>query len=165
MSGSDPLAHPSQPPLPQTSQPPSHIAVHRAKRVRVAVLEVLIPPAQAPIHVRHDRLRHSLAGSPGHTDRIEFTATTRLGGLCYGLVVLVPWLATPPLGDAVSVRYRTALHRTEADFHRSIPSPAQAHERSRPGCSNVLTAAAHEKNQAVSRLNIAAPEDGRTPRF
>jgi hypothetical protein len=54
MGGSNPLAHPIQPPLQQTSQSPSHIAVHRAKRVRVVVLEVLIPPAQTPIHVRHD---------------------------------------------------------------------------------------------------------------
>jgi transposase len=46
----------------------------------------------------------------------------------YGLVVLVPLLSTPPLGDAVTVRYRTILHRTEADSHRFIHSPSQAHE-------------------------------------
>src|ERR1022692_5148240 len=51
------------------------------------------------------------------------------GRLCYGLVVLVPLLSTPHRCDAVTVRYRTALHRTEADFHRSIPLPSQAHER------------------------------------
>ena len=73
------------------------------------------------------RLRHSLAGSPIHADRIEFTATTLIGRLCYGLVVLVPLLSTPHYCDAVTVRYRTALHRTEADFHRPIPTPSQAH--------------------------------------
>src|ERR1022692_5120068 len=51
------------------------------------------------------------------------------GRLCYGLVVLVPLLSTPHRCDAVTVRYRTALHRTEADFHRSIPLPSQAHDR------------------------------------
>ena len=81
------------------------------------------------IYARPDRLRQSLEGSPVHTDRIEFTATTHAGRLCYGLVVLVPVLSTPPRGDAVTVRYRTVLHRTEADFHGSIPSPSQAHER------------------------------------
>ncbi len=86
-------------------------------------------PGCQRIDARSDRLRHSLEGSPVHTDRIEFTATTCLGSLCYGLVVLVPLLSTPPRGDAVTVRYRTALHRTETDFHRSIPSPSQAHER------------------------------------
>jgi hypothetical protein len=49
------------------------------------------------------------------------------GRLCYGLVVLVPLLSTPHRCDAVTVRYHTALHRTEADFHRSIPSLSQAH--------------------------------------
>jgi hypothetical protein len=73
------------------------------------------------------RLRHSLAGSPNHTDRIEFTVTAHTGRLCYGLVVLVPLLSTPPCGDAVTVRYNTILHRTEADFHRPIPTPSQAH--------------------------------------
>src|ERR1019366_6378766 len=89
-------------------------------------------PGCQRIYARPDRLRHSLEGSPGHTDRIEFTATTRLGSLCYGLVVLVPLLSTPPHGDAVTVRYRTALRRTEADFHGSIPPPSQAHERGPP---------------------------------
>jgi len=75
------------------------------------------------------RLRLSLEDSPIHTDRIEFTAAVLLDNLCYGLVVLVPLLSTPHCCDAVTVRYRTALHRTEADFHRSIPLPSQAHER------------------------------------
>src|SRR5712692_8195442 len=51
------------------------------------------------------------------------------GRLCYGLVVLVALLSTPDCSDAVTVRYRTVHHRTEADFHRPIPSPSQAHER------------------------------------
>jgi hypothetical protein len=50
-----------------------------------------------------------------------------LDSLCYGLVVLSPLLSTPPCCDAVTVRYRTIPHRTETDFHRSIPSPSQAH--------------------------------------
>jgi hypothetical protein len=75
------------------------------------------------------RLRLSLEGSPSHADRIEFTATAHTDRLCYGLVVLVPLLSTPHYCDAVTVRYRTILHRTEADFHRLIPPPSQAHER------------------------------------
>src|SRR6266704_4225444 len=55
------------------------------------------------------------------------------GRLRYGLVVLVALLSTPDCSDAVTVRYRTVHHRTEADFHRPIPSPSQAHERDRPG--------------------------------
>ena len=47
----------------------------------------------------------------------------------YGLAVLVPLLSTPCCRDAVTVRYRTILHRTEADFHRPIPTLSQAHER------------------------------------
>ena len=77
------------------------------------------------------RLRPSLADSPTHADRIEFTADGPQAALCYGLVVLVPLLSTPCCHDAVTVRYRTALHRTEADFHRPIPTPSQAHERDR----------------------------------
>ncbi len=57
------------------------------------------------------------------------------GRLCYGLVVLVALLSTPDCSDAVTVRYRTVHHRTEADFHRPIPSPSQAHERDRLGRS------------------------------
>ena len=78
---------------------------------------------------RRDRLRLALADSPNLADRIEFTATTLSDSLCYGLVVLSPLLSTPHCCDAVTVRYRTALHRTETDSHRSIPSPSQAHER------------------------------------
>jgi hypothetical protein len=82
-----------------------------------------------PVGFAHrDRLRLSLADSPTHTDRIEFTATVPPDSLCYGLVVLSPLLPTPPRGDAVTVRYRTILHRTEADFHGSIPTSSQAHE-------------------------------------
>jgi len=62
------------------------------------------------------RLRHLLADSPNHTDRIEFTTTLPADGLCYGLVVLSPLLSTPPCGDAVTVRYRTILHRTKRTF-------------------------------------------------
>ncbi len=80
------------------------------------------------------RLRLSLADSPTHADRIEFTVAACLDSLCYGLVVLVPWLSTPPRGDAVTVRYRTVLHRTEADFHGSVFPPSQAHEHTPPAC-------------------------------
>src|SRR5712664_1214451 len=55
------------------------------------------------------------------------------GRLCYGLAVLVALLSTPDCSGAVTVRYRTVHHRTEADFHRPIPSPSQAHERDRRG--------------------------------
>jgi len=55
------------------------------------------------------------------------------GRLGYGLVVLVALLSTPDCSGAVTVRYRTVHHRTEADFHRPIPSPSQAHERDRLG--------------------------------
>jgi len=74
-----------------------------------------------------DRLRHALDGSPTFADRIEFTAAVLLDRLCYGLVLLVPLLSTPHCCDAVTVRYCTALHRTDADFHRIIPTPSQAH--------------------------------------
>src|SRR5271154_6616889 len=79
------------------------------------------------VFARHDRLRLSAADSPIHADRIKFTATRLQVGLCYGLAVLVPLLPTPPRGDAVTVRYRTILHRTEADSHRPVFLPSQAH--------------------------------------
>lgn len=91
-------------------------------------------PGSQRIDARPDWLRLSLEGSPAHADRIEFTAAVPRDILCYGLVVLVPLLSTPCCHDAVTVRYRTILHRTEADFHRPIPTPSQAHERSRHGC-------------------------------
>jgi hypothetical protein len=77
-------------------------------------------PGCQRIYAPLDRLRLSLEDSPIHTDRIEFTATVHTDSLCYGLVVLVPLLSTPHCCDAVTVRYSTAFHRTEADFHRSI---------------------------------------------
>src|SRR6185436_6013754 len=91
-------------------------------------------PGCQRICARPDRLHLSLEGSPVHANRIEFTATSHTGRLCYGLVVLVPLLSTPHYCDAVTVRYRTVLHRTGADFHRSIPSPSQAHEHTPPAC-------------------------------
>ena len=72
-----------------------------------------------------------------------------MGDLCYGLVVLVPLLSTPDYSDAVTVRYRTALRRTGADFHRPILPPSQAHERgvhaasSRLAKTNLKWAKAH----------------------
>ena len=87
------------------------------------------PPGGQRIDARPDRLRLSRAGSPVHADRIEFTADGPQAVLGFGRVVLVPWLSTPPRGDAVTVRYRPVLHRAGADFHRPIPSPSQAHER------------------------------------
>ena len=97
---------------------------------------------------RRDRLRLALADSPNLADRIEFTATTLSDSLCYGLVVLSPLLSTPHYCDAVTVRYRTALHRTETDSHRSIPSPSQAHER---GCLS------RSVPPAQAGLNLARP--------
>jgi hypothetical protein len=79
-----------------------------------------------------DRLRTALAGSPISTDRIEFTVFIITDKRRYGLVVLVPLLSTSCFHDAVTVRYRTALHRTEADFHRFDQAPSQAHERRHP---------------------------------
>jgi hypothetical protein len=74
------------------------------------------------------RLRLSLADSPTHADQIEFTAAHHSVDLCFGLAILVPLLSTPCFHDAVTVRYRTALYRTETDFHRSVIPPSQAHE-------------------------------------
>jgi hypothetical protein len=76
-----------------------------------------------------DRLRTALAVSPISTDRIEFTVFIFIDKRRYGPAVLVPLLSTPCFHDAVTVRYRTILHRTEADSHRSDPAPFQAHER------------------------------------
>jgi hypothetical protein len=58
--------------------------------------------------------------------------------LCYGLVVLVPLLSTSHCWDAVTVRYRTILHRTEADFHRSVFLPSQAHDFAPDGAGDYL---------------------------
>ena len=92
-------------------------------------------PAVAGI-ARRFRLRLSLADSPNLADRIEFTCLCS-SRPCYGLAVLSPLLSTPHYCDAVTVQYRTALHRTETDSHRSIPSPSQAHERGSVTRSNV----------------------------
>src|SRR5450756_2084479 len=46
-----------QPPLQQTAQPSSHIAIHISERVRFAVLEIPIPAPQSPVHFRHDFLQ------------------------------------------------------------------------------------------------------------
>ena len=40
----------------------------------------------------------------------------------------VPLRSTRPHGDAVTVRYRTILYRTEADFRHSLNRPSQAHQ-------------------------------------
>ena len=80
-----------------------------------------------------DRLRTALAGSPISTDRIEFTLFVFTDERRYGLAVLVPLLSTPCFHDAVTVQYRTILHRTEADLHRFDQTPSQAHERDRLG--------------------------------
>jgi hypothetical protein len=81
------------------------------------------------------RLRLSLADSPTHADQIEFTAAHHSVDLCFGLAILVPLLSTPCFHDAVTVRYRTALYRTETDFHRSVIPPSQAHEGQRAALS------------------------------
>ena len=78
------------------------------------------PPRQASHSAR--RLAH-----PRRPNRVHFVRPS--GGRRYGLTVLVPLLSTPCCHDAVMVRYRTILHRTEADFHRFDQTPSQAHER------------------------------------
>jgi len=88
-----------------------------------------------------DRLRRSLAGSPTVADRIEFTLSAHHGGRRYGLAVLVPLLSTPCFHDAVTVRYLTALHRMEADFHHFNQTPSQAHERS--ACGRITRSTPH----------------------
>ena len=118
---------------------------------------------------RRDRLRLALADSPNLADRIEFTATTLSDSLCYGLVVLSPLLSTPHCCDAVTVQYRTALHRTETDSHRSIPSPSQAHERrlaaglTRAQTHTVQKNHAHRSSSTQSRSQTGAP--GSAPRY
>ena len=77
-------------------------------------------PGCQRIYARPDRLRHSLESSPIHADRIEFTATTRLGSLCYGLVVLVPLLSTPP--PATQLRFDTARLFTAQKPTSTAPS-------------------------------------------
>ena len=88
-----------------------------------------------------DRLRTALAGSPISTDRIEFTLFIFIDERRYGLAVLVPLLSTPCFHDAVTVQFRTILHRTEADFHRFDQTPSQAHERGVYAASALLQAA------------------------
>ena len=107
--------------LPDYCKRTSHHSVSNHRRVVRGL------PGCQRICARPDRLRLSLADSPTHADRIEFTAMTFHGHLCYGLVVLVPLLPTPHCCDAVTVRYRTILHRTGADFHCSLLLPSQAH--------------------------------------
>ena len=93
-----------------------------------------------------DRLRTALAGSPISTDRIEFTLFIYADKRRYGPVVLVPLLSTPCCHDAVTVRYRTILHRTEADSHRFDPTPSQAHER---GC---LSRSTYDRRQGPKQI-------------
>lgn len=125
-------------------------------------------PGCQRVYPRRDRLRLSLADSPTHADRIEFTAAACLVSLCYGLVVLVPLLSTSHCYDAVTVRYRTASHRTGADFHRSIPPPSQAHERRRPagqsGAENRNSPARRQRSQRQVRNRIGSKRHDR-PRF
>src|SRR5713101_7744485 len=83
------------------------------------------------------------------------------GRLCYGLVVLVALLSTPDCSDAVTVRYRTVHHRTEADFHRPIPSPSQAHERDRPG--RPIRRPAEWSGDARRLPTPASHRDGKSP--
>lgn len=67
-------------------------------------------------------------------------------------------LPTPPCGDAVALRYRTALGRTEADFHRPVFPPSQAHERDPPAATS--TPAVALKKLGHRRTGLAAPETG-----
>jgi hypothetical protein len=111
-----------------------------------------------------DRFRTALAGSPISTDRIEFTLFVFTDKRRYGLVVLVPLLSTPCFHDAVTVQYRTILHRTEADLHRFDQTPSQAHERARPRAQQAPPAPTRwifSDTRLV--LDAAAPEDGRAP--
>ena len=54
------------------------------------------------------------------------------GPSCYGLAVLVPLPSTLCCHNAVTVRYLTATHRKEGDFHPSVCVPSQAHGWRRP---------------------------------
>ena len=77
-----------------------------------------------------------------------------VSGPCYGLVVLVPLLSTPPRGDAVTVRYPTTLRRRETDLHRSVCAPSQAHwQFSR--CENPARAERAEQRPGNLRLGHA----------
>ena len=69
----------------------------------------------------------------------------------------------PHCCDAVTVRYRTILHRTEADFHRFILLPSQAHWRrlSQPQYPATFQAGANDSANwdgflAPARTNIDA---------
>jgi hypothetical protein len=53
--------------------------------------------------------------------RIEFIVVT-----CYGLIVHLRLLSTPPRGDAVTFSYRVPEHPGR-DFHPADPMPSQAH--------------------------------------
>jgi hypothetical protein len=89
-----------------------------------------------------------------------------VGRLCYGLVILVPLLSTTHCCVAVTVRYRTALRRTEADFHRSILLPSQAHEsRLQAVPANITACRANAElqnpDQLSSRTVSRCTESGR----
>ena len=71
---------------------------------------------------------HSQA-RPATADRIQFTADNLMPVLCFGLVVLVPLLSTPPRSNAVTVQFCSVLHRSDANSHPSVFQPSQAHER------------------------------------
>jgi hypothetical protein len=51
---------------------------------------------------------------------------------CYGLIVHLRLLSTPPHGDAVTFGYRVPEHPGK-DFHLTGSMQLQAHERGRPG--------------------------------
>ena len=66
-------------------------------------------------------------------DRIEFTVSACLGGLCYGLVVRFPLLSTRgSRPDAVTFRYWPYSVGQVRDFHPAVPVRSQAHERGQP---------------------------------
>src|ERR1019366_4880863 len=68
----------------------------------------------------------------------------------YGLVVLVPWRATPGCHDAVTVRSRPARPRSDPDCHGATPPPAQPHVRGQP-CPRVPTRTRITRGQGCPR--------------
>ena len=63
-------------------------------------------------------------------DRIEFTVSACLGGLCYGLAVCFPWLSTRgSRPDAITFSYWPYSVGQVRDSHPAVRVRSQAHER------------------------------------
>jgi len=75
------------------------------------------PPVSRP--VRHlGFASHSQARHDGRPNRVHF---------CYGLIVHLRLLSTPPRGDAVTFGYKVPEH-PHRDSHPAVSMPLQAHE-------------------------------------